>query len=76
MQLLLEHDGTEIDDDEILLEYAEHNKDILVLSVIDFNKSTTIIPENNNENNQNIANASSAINKGNLNVKNLYEKVN
>ncbi|XP_039307878.1 uncharacterized protein LOC120358266 [Solenopsis invicta] len=35
--LLLQNDGTEIDDNDVLLEYAEQSKDKIVLTILDIN---------------------------------------
>ncbi|XP_039308356.1 uncharacterized protein LOC120358366 [Solenopsis invicta] len=40
-KLLLQNDGTEIDDNDVLLEYAEQSKDMIVLTILDSSSIST-----------------------------------
>lgn len=47
----MQDDGTEIDDDDILLEYATNTKNTLVLQIVDKN-TCNIAMESKNDNNR------------------------
>ncbi|XP_039307544.1 uncharacterized protein LOC105207072 isoform X2 [Solenopsis invicta] len=57
-KLLLQNDGTEIDDNDVLLEYAEQSKDKIVLTILDINMSSDY--NKKNEDNQIVLNESSS----------------
>ncbi|XP_039315486.1 uncharacterized protein LOC105205425 isoform X4 [Solenopsis invicta] len=57
-KLLLQNDGTEIDDNDVLLEYAEQSKDMIVLTILGINMSSDY--DKKNEDNQIVLNESSS----------------
>lgn len=73
---MISSDKTEVDEDEVLLEYASLTNEPLILSFVNADESSDSVDKSADENNKNAANNSQSTSpKGNLNFLIIFKKI-